>query len=551
MRGTVSTPLLGGAHGLPTLWQDAQPDRKLLAVLSLALVLPGVAFLLHGHVGYNAADEGFLWYGVLATLDGELPIRDFQSYDPGRYLLAAVWAHIAGSGLVSLRLFLSLCASFGLVLALVAARKAFSNEMMLFPIALLHTLWLFPFHKLVDHTVLLSALWVGFQYLSKPLPCKAFGTGIFVGLAAFLGRNHGVYLAFSLGLLVALYPPFPSRVAWLGRVQALGIFGTGILVGYLPMEIFLALVPGFWGANLALMRRFVRYGGTNLSLPVPWPWKSLPWHGWQDATHFAAGLFFVGTLLFYCPLFLWILWQRPSPLPPAGALLVASVLVGLPYTHHAFSRADLSHLAQSIHPLLLGLAALTAFAARKNSSLDWECLILGFLLVASSLATWPSSALFEYLLSRNYHPFPIGKDLILLPPAEIAFYQKLASLRPVAGENPRDLLLAGRFPGLYPLLERKSPAWELYFLLPAPEDEQLRLCHRLETLPIRWILWDDSPLDGRPERRLRVTHPLLWNWVHTHNRLVREGLDHKPLLLWQYTPAQGVSQSRSADSPPQ
>jgi len=49
--------------------------------------------------------------------------------------------------------------------------------------------------------------------------------------------------------------------------------------------------------------------------------------------------------------------------------------------HHAFSRADISHLAQVIHPFALGALALLGFLGARKSY-DWAAVVL---LIAAAL----------------------------------------------------------------------------------------------------------------------------------------------------------------------
>ena len=44
-----------------------------------------LVFALQGRIWLDLADGGFFWYGVIRTALGEIPIRDFQAYDPARY----------------------------------------------------------------------------------------------------------------------------------------------------------------------------------------------------------------------------------------------------------------------------------------------------------------------------------------------------------------------------------------------------------------------------------------------------------------------------------
>ena len=85
---------------------------RLFVILSgvTAVVLVACLFLLEGHLGFSLWDEGFLWYGVQRVMLGELPLRDFQSYDPGRYYLsAALMFLMRENGIIALRLTHTCC----------------------------------------------------------------------------------------------------------------------------------------------------------------------------------------------------------------------------------------------------------------------------------------------------------------------------------------------------------------------------------------------------------------------------------------------------------
>ena len=191
--------------------------------LVIAVVLAGCSFAWQGRVGFNLADEGFLWYGVERTAAGEVPLRDFQSYDPGRYYWCAAGRFIFGRELLAVRGSEAVAEVIGLWLGLLAATRLTRRWLALGVIGLMLTVWIFPSHKMFDHVLLLAGLWMTTRMVESPSARRILVAGAFAGLCVFFGRNHALYQGAAqcvllLGLRWKLRGELPlSRVSLSGH----------------------------------------------------------------------------------------------------------------------------------------------------------------------------------------------------------------------------------------------------------------------------------------------------------------------------------------------
>ena len=173
-----------------------------VGVAGIALLALGLAWLWNawlGGVQLNLQDEGFLWYGVLRVLDGAVPLRDFQSYDPGRYYWCAAWTPLFGDGIAGLRRGLVMFQACGLFCGLLVARRVLRPAWLVAPLGAALLLWSFPRYKAFEPALALMAVLVATRLVEAPTRGRHFAAGMFVGLAACFGRNHGIYGVAALG----------------------------------------------------------------------------------------------------------------------------------------------------------------------------------------------------------------------------------------------------------------------------------------------------------------------------------------------------------------
>lgn len=486
-------------------------DKKLLAfTLGLACFLVYFSFLWQGATGYNLSDEGFLWYGVQRVLAGDVPLRDFMAYDPGRYYWSAALLKLAGAdGILALRAAVALFQAIGLAAALwmimVAARGRQLAYLVLCGITLL--LWMWPRHKLFDVTLSILLIAALSYLVRQPDARRYFVTGLCVGLAAVFGRNHGMYGAVaSVGV-----------IAWLALRRSEGpsllrggmLWAFGVVVGFAPVLLMLLFVPGFsqgfWDSILLLFEA----GATNLTLPVPWPWK-VQWASQAAGDALRAvliGLFFMALLVYGVVAIAWVVrkrWRNEFVEP----VVVATAFLVLPYAQYAFSRADIGHLAQNIFPLLVGCLVLLAAQPDK---FKWPAAVVlctaSIWVIAMYHPGWQSRQ------SGQWTALELSSDRLLVDPDTASNVALLRSLETRYAQDGRALAAMPLWPGAYASLGRKAPVWDIYPLFPRSARVEQAEIARMKQARTGVVMVLDVALDGRDELRYQHTHPLTYRYL--------------------------------------
>ena len=354
----------------------ASPRVFLVAALTV-----GALFLWESADGFNLWDEGFLWYGVQRVMLGEVPIRDFMAYDPGRYYWAAGLMSLWGdSGIMSLRLAVAIFQSLGLLagLLLVSRSERRHSIWYLLLASLTLAVWMFPRHKLFDISLSIFLVYMLAFMSESPTARRYFLAGFCMGIVAVFGRNHGIYGAVSsVAIMIWLSV---KRAEGPSFIRGVLFWTAGVAIGYTPILFMSLTAPGFATAFLDSVRFLFERGNTNLPLPIPWPWRvDFDSLSLVEATRGTLiGLFFIAIVAFGVVSILWLIRQKIRARNVSPVFAAASFLA-LPYAHFAYSRADVSHLAQGIFPALIGGLALLATQPPK---IKWP---LACILCAASL----------------------------------------------------------------------------------------------------------------------------------------------------------------------
>lgn len=488
----MPTPLTAGLR--TSAWRAWWPP-----LLAAGMCLVALAVQLR--FGFNPKDEGFLWYGAQRVLAGDLPLRDFQAYDPGRYFWSAAWMGLlADNGIVALRWSNAVLAAVTVLLATWTVRSScvHASPPRVLAAGVIFSLWMAPAYKVSDSFAAIVLLFGLTRLVDRPELPRYFQAGLCWGIAAMIGINHALYGCIA-GLLAFLYlrgAPNASR--------ALMSTFAGAMVGYSPVLGLHLFAEDFSAAFVDSIRLLFEAGTTNHPLPLPSlsALRQIPEKGYVGpATEAASALIF----LFVPILWVSVAWRLRRPhyrasVPPA---VLAGAVLSLPYAHYAYSRADPTHLAVSILPVLAAVLASAVDAPSVRRRFTFT-LALGL----SLLMTMPMHPGYAYL-RRVYltEVIDTGGDRLLVTPSIATDVRIAQAVARAAGREP---FYAGPYlPGAYALAGRKAPVWEIYMIFPASEARQAAEIGRIRAAGIRHAIIKDERWDYRSDLGLDRTHPLV------------------------------------------
>lgn len=487
-------------------------------LLLYSCLITTLLFIWQGNKGFGLSDESFLWYGTQRVLLGEVPIRDFMAYDPGRYYFSAALMYLFGdNGIISLRITLFLCQFCGLFLSLVliiphekvTSGKSKELYAWVLIISIIMVYWMFPLYKIYDITISIVLTAIISHLIAHKTSKQHFITGFCVGLSAVFGRNHGLYgfiASFAAILWINL-----GTLPWSDFLKKISAWLIGILIGFSPILFMALLIPGFAHAFWESIIFMFELGTTNLTLSIPWPWKVIftePTLG-KKIRGALTGSYFLFPLIFGLSGLMVLFRNKIKPqyqlhLPPQ---LVAAILLTLPYTHHAFARAAVAHLSQGIFPALI---ACFVVLSQQPKSRKW---MFTSILLGTTVWLMATFHRWECIDPNKCVQTKVGCDHLWIRHKTSGDLRLINTLVTQYAANDQDFIVVPYWPGAYAALEKRAPMWEIYALFPRTEQFQLREINRIKKSAPKFAFIFNYPLDGNEKLRYIYTHALINQYI--------------------------------------
>jgi hypothetical protein len=179
------------------------------------------------------------------------------------------------------------------------------------------------------------------------------------------------------------------------------------------------------------------------------------------------------------------------------------------------------HLMPASPPLLLTvialLAALPAGPARRHLRRATLAGTVAALAVLTFLLGVRTRPLYAEIATRGSGdelvPCDVAGDRLWLNSHQAALLRHLQ--RTVNGRvRPNEpLLIVPDQPGLYPVLGRTSPVWDIYAIWPDRGGLDERMLREIQEKNVRWVIVRDIPLDGQDGLRFSRTRPRVWKYL--------------------------------------
>lgn len=480
--------------------------NQLLFIFGFALVLISLFHLPGLKTELNLADEGYLWFGVMQVLNGKVPIRDFRAYDPGRYYWLALLASLFGRKLLVIRLGLLFSQLIALGVALVIVYSVSEKMISVIFAGFILAFWMFPRHKQIDIMFSMTTPFFAVLLAVEPGTSIFILSGCYLSICFLFGLNHGLYASASLFLVMSCL--------LLGQKINLMefLFWEAVILGLaaFPVLLMFFFISGYFGDYWEQkISRILKRGTANLPLPIPFLWKKAPFKqkNIESGEQWLIKSLFTFLPVLYISVIIFVLLLTSSITPQHYSWLALS-FCGLCYLHHAYSRADLSHLAQSIAPFIL----LVTIIASEFSY--WWIAGLVFAVLSMRYIYWNNQIWIRAAFKRyQVKEFDIGEVVLKLPIKQAAYIERVRTLVDTYSEKGDSVVLLPKILTLYPMMQRKAAVYDIFCVYTASQLEQARMIKEIKSSKSVFVLIHNVAMDQRAELCFERTHPAVWAYL--------------------------------------
>jgi hypothetical protein len=502
--------------------------RDFAEAFFVAGTLTAIVFCLQWNYGYDLGDEGWQWYLSQRVHLGEMPIRDFFSYDPGRYVWSAAWFKMLRSdGLFEQRFANTCFGLLGLTSAYIALRAAGMRRSVRLVTAVILALAMgYPLHKTYEQSLSLIGISALAYALYSPDDSKNWWLpGLVTGFAAIIGRNSGLYIA--VGSLLGVVTVLKLADMRTAR-RALFVYCTWVLIGYSPIILWFALDGRF---RTAMIESILFTPYWQIPVAVPFPWRvtqsisgsyniQITAISWLCVTVSAIYIIYGARLIHSLVVSKWAIAFRQY------ALGASALFLGLPFLHHAFYRGDFAHIAQGILPVFILAAAQVELT--KNLI---DASVTAVLITLALLSWVPSEPRGGAILrSRNgavMAPYVVDGRTFYLDQREAAVLREVRRLQTVCKAGDGQVVAMPYYPGLLAYLHRRSPYWEMYYLYRRSEPFQRQEIVQLQSYGTKVaIVNPNAAMDGKATLRIEATNPVLYTYIRSNFQKVKTSPDN-------------------------
>ncbi|MBL4774361.1 MAG: hypothetical protein JKX98_12520 [Alcanivoracaceae bacterium] len=484
-------------------------DTSVIITLSIvAIILVSFFYIPDLHFGLNLGDEGYLWFGTQQVIERKIPIRDFRAYDPGRYYWMVPWFLLFGKNIISLRIAQNFTQCITLFIGLIFIYLYTNNVVLSVLLGLSIVPWLIPRHKQIDILFSVMTPFALLLTLQSPEFSHFFILGLYLGICMLFGLNHVLYASISLILVLILLEFKGQQILTGNNLTALFSGFTLFLIPIFLLFIFIPrLFSSYWQKKIL---RIVKRRHANLRLPLPWLWnKNTP----QLNSLTVSGQIFIKIVFTSMPfIYIWFFFQFLNTLDLTSQSITNLVLAscGLMYFHHASSRADISHIAQSLLPYTLLLI-------NSSDSIWIYLLLVSYILFSFKFIYWENIEWPKYLINpNNYSKLKLNTASIFIPSNQSLYVNIVKNLVCKYSKKNDHVVLLPNIVTFYPLLERKPAIYDIFSVYAPSDDEQDEMIVQMKTNKPSFLLINNVAIDGRKKLEFINSHNKVWAYIQNN-----------------------------------